>query len=521
VNRLRPAGEEGIALVMAILVMAVLTISVVSLVAYTSASSRDASSKRSGQSAYAYAEAGLNLALSQIASHYYDSGGHPTNNTVAGSSYWTTSGSQHSPSAVSGCSSSSTCVTWSTVWTASTAGLGVIKGTWAITATGRVPNPTGPGTAVTRVVRAKLNVTAPPEQVATPPYWNMIFAGQGPTSDCDMTIGQGVNFKNPVYVQGNLCLGQQGAVEAPATLTVGGWFDKGGGSGHLGQKPGSGSGPLDQLTIAHSCDGARSLTPCGLTTKNVGGQWVETNDKTNKNGTIWVKQGQFSNGLTPMSNPTVDFPARYKESYGGSCTSSPTQNPQPALDGSTKADLYAADGDAGTFDLTPWFSYSCATPSGSIAWNASTGRLTISGTVYVDGDLVTSSNATVLYSGTAAVYATGTATFGNNTVICTTGFSGSACNTGATWDPNANMLLIVAGGDVSGQNLRGYQGGLYSSTKIDVGGGQTNVQGPLVSPGQIVPGQQAGSQFSINTIISGAPGAPAPHYVLSPVYDSG
>jgi Tfp pilus assembly protein PilX len=521
-NRLRLGDEDGIALVIAVLVMAVLTISVVSLVQYTSASSRDATSKRSGQNAYAYAEAGLNLALSQIASHYYDASGNPSNNTVAGSSAWTTSGSQQAPSSAVTCSSTTTCVTWSTTWTASSTGLGITKGTWWITATGRVPNPTGAGTSISRVATAKLNVTAPPEQVQTPAYWNMIYSGQGPTSDCDMTLGQGVNFKNPVYIQGNLCLGQQGAVEAPATLVVGGWFDKGGGQGHLGLKPGTGSGPLDQLTIAGSCDGSRSLTTaCGLSSKKVSGEWVETNDKPGKPGTIWVKQGQFANALTRMSDPAVDFPARYKESYGGSCTSNPTQTPQPALDGSTKADLYAADSDAGTFNLAPWYSYTCTTPSGSLAWNASTGRLTISGTVYIDGNVVTNSNATVLYSGTAALYATGTTTFGNNTVICSTGFSGSGCDTSATWDPNANLLLIVSGSDVNGQNLRGFQGGLYSKTKIDVGGGQTNVQGPMVTPGQIVPGQQAGSQFSISLIISGAPGAPPPHYVLSNTFDNG
>jgi Tfp pilus assembly protein PilX len=521
-NRLQFRGEEGMALVLSVLIMAVLTITVVSLVAYTSATSRDASIKRSGQDAYAYAEAGLNLAMSQIASHYYDASGKPINNTVAGSASWTTGGSQQSASSTAPCTSSSTCVTWSTTWTASTSGLGVTKGTWAITATGRVPNPTGPASRVTRMVTSKVDVTAPPEKVNTPLYWNMIFSGQGPTTGCDMTIGQGVNFKNAVYVQGNLCLGQQGAVEAPATLTVGGWFDKGGGTGHLGQKPGLGSGPLDKLTIVGSCDGSRSLTTaCGLTTQKVSGVWVESNEKANKSGTIWVKQGQFANALTRIPNPTVDFSRVYKESYGGSCTSSPTQTPQPALDGNTKADAYAPDGDAGTFNLAPWFSYSCTTPSGSLVWNASTGRLTITGSVYIDGSIATSSNATVLYGGAGALYATGAVTFGNNTLICTTGFSGSACDTAATWDPDTNMLLIAAGGDVNGQNLRGYQGGIYSSTKIDVGGGQTNVQGPLVTPGQIVPGQQAGSQFNISVIISDAPGADPPHYVLSNAYDNG
>jgi Tfp pilus assembly protein PilX len=64
VRRLR--DESGVALVMALAVMLVLSILVTATLAFTSSNSRDASLKRSGQSAYALAEAGLSSAQAQL-----------------------------------------------------------------------------------------------------------------------------------------------------------------------------------------------------------------------------------------------------------------------------------------------------------------------------------------------------------------------------------------------------------------------------------------------------------------------
>jgi len=89
------------ALVMALAVMLVLTILVTSTLAFTSSSSRDASLKQSGQSAYALAEAGLNQAQAQLYSHYYNSDGSTYNyQTVYDPTWFTGAGvprSQQSP----------------------------------------------------------------------------------------------------------------------------------------------------------------------------------------------------------------------------------------------------------------------------------------------------------------------------------------------------------------------------------------------------------------------------------------
>ncbi len=75
-------------------------------------------------------------------------------------------------------------------------------------------------------------------------------------------------------------------------------------------------------------------------------------------------------------------------------------------------------------------------------------------------------------------------------------------------------MLILAKGQVSGKNVNA-QSGFYSDSNIDFGSGQTEIDGPLVTPFQIFPGQQAASGFpDIKYVYSGAPNAPLPNYTL-------
>jgi Tfp pilus assembly protein PilE len=157
--------------------MLVITVMVTSVIAYTSADSRDASVKQSGQSTFALAEAGVNQALAQLYSHYYASSGAANNNsTVYSSSWFTGTASQQSPSSSAACTATSTCMSWSVVsWTPS-GGSGVTKGTLVLQGQGRVPNPTG-GTALTRTVTENVDVRQPPQLVQTPSYWSELYTG--------------------------------------------------------------------------------------------------------------------------------------------------------------------------------------------------------------------------------------------------------------------------------------------------------------------------------------------------------
>ena len=111
-------GEEGIALVLAVLVLAIVTIVASSAIMYTLSSQQDAASKKSGVTAYSLAQAALSNATAQLTSHYYDSTGQPHDNTTSltyMAQNWAPSGSQISPSDATACSPTAvtTCMTWS------------------------------------------------------------------------------------------------------------------------------------------------------------------------------------------------------------------------------------------------------------------------------------------------------------------------------------------------------------------------------------------------------------------------
>ena len=63
---------------------------------------------------------------------------------------------------------------------------------------------------------------------------------------------------------------------------------------------------------------------------------------------------------------------------------------------------------------------------------------------------------------------------------------------------------------------------MYSATSINLGGGQSSTQGPLVSPLLITPGQSLNLSFpNFPFIISGTPRDAAPKYTLFPTPTAG
>ena len=101
-----------------------------------------------------------------------------------------------------------------------------------------------------------------------------------------------------------------------------------------------------------------------------------------------------------------------------------------------------------------------------------------------------------LYSGSATLYLTGTFSITNSTKFC--GVTATATCDFTTWQPNSNMLIIVAHGDngsgysISMANSTKWQGGFYTTKSIDLG--QSSIdEGPMFSGGinigNSVPGQ--------------------------------
>jgi hypothetical protein len=178
-----------------------------------------------------------------------------------------------------------------------------------------------------------------------------------------------------------------------------------------------------------------------------------------------------------------------------------------------------------TFDLAPAFSYSCTSAIGSLTYTAgSPATLVMSGDLYFPNNL-TIGNATVKYSGIASIFVGGGFATANNAAMCVAIASGNcdfanANNSGSSnyWDTTKSLLLIQAAGAIAATNLH-FQGGLYSATSINLGGGQSQTQGPLITPGGLAVGQQLSGSFPTFPLIqAGSLGTPPPPFTLGKPY---
>jgi Tfp pilus assembly protein PilX len=505
----RLRDESGMALAMALAVMLVLTVLVTSTLAFTSSTSRDASLKQSGQSAYSLAEAGLNAALAQLYSHYYDSSGAATNNTTLYSATWFTGAgipsSQQSPSSTAACTSTSSCMSWGVVsWTPG--GAAFTKGTLVLQGTGRAPNPTG-GTRLTRTVTEKIALEQLPQRVTTPSYWSELYTG-ATGQPCDLQLGQTVNASAPIYVAGNLCLTSAASIEGSAvTLKV-----------------------LGNIRLQNGGSDIGKTTR--VTSVQVGGGCVKSN-----NGAYVTP--------CPINSASTDI----YDSSGRTTAPVPTADPLPSVDFAGVAAAQAASTvsctngvslSSATFYLTPSSGagstgYTCtigdpvsSSVVGSITYNSAAHTVAISGDIYLSGNLDLSNSSSTTYTGVGSFFVAGTVTASNGTVLCVHVASGNCDTANATntsspnyWDTTQTVLIIQSQGAMSATNMK-FQGGLYSATSINLGGGQSSTQGPLVSPHLIVPGQSLNLSFpNFPFIISGSLGTPAPKYTLFPVAGNG
>jgi len=359
-----------------------------------------------------------------------------------------------------------------------------------------------------------------------PPAWNWIYSG-ATGSTCDVTLQQSVQLASPLFIAGNLCLQNTAAIVQPSAgtgnrLVVGGKLT-------LSQNANTVGTTGTRLSEAHIVGGCQyknnpNYNPCqpNLTTSNV-----------------WVQSGAFYTTAPspPISAPTVDWWGNYQRAAPGpfrpcyvSSGSTPTFEVASETASAQQSNMNADV--PGVFNLTPASSYSCESGLGKLSWNASAHVLTISGTIFIDGSiLIDTGSAVSTYSGQGVIYAYGTVLI-KNAALCAVA-QGSGCNQAAgAWDPNQNVLIIAAHGNGSaggaqsqvtnGDSIQvvssSFQGGLYGTNAIDIGT-TSQVQGPLVSPSTIMPGQSGSFSFpAIAFLPIGAPGNtdPLPPATLSP-----
>jgi hypothetical protein len=125
-------------------------------------------------------------------------------------------------------------------------------------------------------------------------------------------------------------------------------------------------------------------------------------------------------------------------------------------------------------DITPTnSSYDCqywenGQMVGQIAWNHVSHVMTIKGTIFVDGNVRWDKDGSLInYQGRAIIYAGGDTEF--DEVVCAGGNGTNNCHDGdmTAWDPETNMMIIVAGGSAEydqGDNYEdaAFQGVLYA-----------------------------------------------------------
>jgi hypothetical protein len=343
------------------------------------------------------------------------------------------------------------------------------------------------------------------------PAWNYIYATHPATPGvCDEIIQQSVTVASPLYVNGNLCL------QNTATIVSGPLDVKG--SLTLTQKQnavGSSSARLNDVHIGGGCQWQNNAfhNPCQGAVDNV---YATTLDST----------------PSPITPPVVYWDAWYQNASPGPyfpCTTPTGTVPMFDNDQGAVPDLTRRNNSVGTaFNLTPSASYSCTTAAGQLSWNATTRVLTVAGTIFIDGSAYIQNGAVNSYNGQATLYLSGTFLQKNSKLCAGLNAAGTDCDT-AHWDPNSELLAIVAngsGGQVnswdSEQIVSGtYQGALYATHGIDTDT-TSNVDGPMC--GEVVNlGQSVTTSFpTITTVPVGMPSNPTVYaQPLAPVYLNG
>jgi Tfp pilus assembly protein PilX len=522
--------ERGIALVMTLGLMVALAIAVTAVIEYTSSNSRSTSSDQARQMADQYAEAGLNNAYT-ILNGNNTTGANPADAGLFGCTASGGVSNCSSPSKLNFCIvGSSPCVgqagsasvygyysgTNGATYTgpgAPQAGIAVPAQTWLFFSTGYARNPTAPGTT-TKTLKAMVSLSsANAGRVAS--VWNHIFiTAPLVANQCQLDFsGNGILVDVPVYVIGNFCLSGQNASVQEVTggqgidMQVGGKLVLSGSGSKVGADS---THPITSGVVVGGCTTtsvSSTTQPCSPSSFNY---WVGATD-------TFVPNDAPTLSATDMANNYANFDPGPKHP----CQSGTTPAPLAAsvFDNDTASNLSnEPNNSTSVFELTPNFSYSCISQNGAgtgqLSWDNSTKRLTIGGSIFIDGSMTVSQSAT--YTGTAVIEVAGTFTInGNGTALCATGPPCNFTNWQGT-SSNTSMLTVapLAGSTTAitfTNNAQTFQGSLWtqptSSMTFQKNG--VTVNGPI-SVGKLDSTFNNASIKPLPTITNMPIGAPIP-----------
>jgi len=515
--------EDGIALILCVIVMGVLTIATASTITLVMSNEHAFGRDRQANRALNVAEAGLNAgvaaakALAATATSLPDASGSTDHGT------WSYTASR----------------------TQDASNLDLYY--WTITSTGVSPDGN-----VTRIISRQVSETITHHSAtsvihhnASDAYLYGFFLGD-PTSDC-VTLGTGNNFSGnltisvSMYVAGSLCWGgtnvsmrePTGGTGQTISLYVGKKFKVTGsntspiGTGQAAPAA-CGSGCIKSATVVGGCVDTRGQS---VVCSTKGDPTKRSNQSGYGSG---IYAAAYSSTQNNVPQPTIDtaWYAKAKPGPTHGCNNDPTHPGNSAYmstypSGYTASTFDAAlfdgnstmDNSLGTVDFLNFGAFDCryyesdGSLAGELKWTpGSPGALTVTGTMWIDGNLSfsgNSNNATV--SGRGTIYATGTVGFSGQANICETPRSGNPCL--GNYDENTNLLVFVAynsgshtttGFTLTGQNT--FEGIAFTNGILNEGGNAT-LHGPVLADTATLAGNG-----DTRTIINPPPGSPGASY---------
>jgi hypothetical protein len=457
--------ESGVALVMAVWILAFLMLAGSSLVFYAGSNAGHAELSTEDARAVNLAEAGENYARAVL----YNAAD-PTDSTAVGSGSLTLEGGT---------------VNYSGTYDSATK-------IWTLTGTGTHTNPTGAATPVSRTVSSQVLVAS---STGLDPAWGYLFAD---TTSCT-TLGNNLTIDAPIYVRGDLCMENSALITADLVQVRGSVQIKNSAS------IGTAATPVAQVKVAGGCRYPWSgsyVTPCSAAQM--------------------VYRTVFSSTVPDLTKPPVDLPSWYADAKPGPMSQTCTVGSFPGqFDNDT-----ALNRSNPMQNLFPGTAYDCQVRSGGpggpllgrIAYTpGSPGTFYIDGVVFFDGQLEFAGNNDVRYEGRGSIYASDVITIRNQTTFCGV----AACD--ATWNPDANLLLLVSGATApvgfTIENNSTWQGAIYVVNDFSQGN-SVIVCGPVIAQELFISNNTDNCFVPFSTGVPGMPGNSAPTLELVNVPDS-
>jgi Tfp pilus assembly protein PilX len=449
-------SESGQSLVLALIVMSALTISIGALISFTTGNEAQFSRDRESARAFHVAEAGVNNAIAVLANA--DDNDVQAVGAVMGPYTLSLDGATGTYSMTKYAKTDTECTHD-----------GNPSNCWVITGSATSPNG-----RITRTIQETAYWKSASTPLDTVFNYGLVVDNQG--AACVDTHGTAPMTIKDVWISGDFCPAGNVGLQPPAAHTgsvyIGGVYQ-----GRNNTNVGTSATPYSTADIVGGCVKQNSPEICSdSANSNVYADATPTVDPSSLtlpdiNATQTYQSGNWS-------TPTC--------TGGGSFTfdSDGVQNGQ----NSTTSLMPSGS----SFDCTVYNDNGDAV--GHLAWNSSTKQLSISGTIWIDGNVDLSNSGTYVKDNVVSganggtIFVNGTVSGSSNITVCGPAASAVASGYGCptTWDPNQGMLgiVVVNPSDAATAFNRTGNGELDLTLLVNQGyadTGGTTVMGPVMA----------------------------------------